>query len=323
MWNKLLNTFESFLGESKRGVSENGQCQFDCPECNDGKFNLECNFGKGVFKCWSCQDNSGKLSTLIKKYGDHAIFEEYKQEINDIRTSRLYILNKDGNLEDIDIGENLFELPNCCQKINPNNYKHKKAYEYLTIERGIDLNIIKKYNICCTQFECSDWKMRNRIVIPSYDKFNSLNYYVGRLYQENKYQTKYQNAEKNKKDIIFNECLINWDGDVRLLEGPFDHIVVPNSIPILGKELDRSFYLYHQLMEKANSITLLGDGEAFKDWIKIYKNLNHGRLKGKIKIVNYNSDEDPSSIFKNQKNKGIAKLLHSSYKIPEFKLLSL
>jgi len=323
MWDKLLYIFESFLGESKRGINENSQCQFDCPECDDGKFNLECNFKKGIFKCWSCQDNSGKLSTLIKRYGDQTIFEEYKKEIDNIRTSRLYILDKNENLEDLSVGENLFELPTCCQKVNVKNYKHKKACEYLFEERGLTDEIIKKYNIYCTQFDCNDWKMRFRIIIPSYDRFNQLNYWVGRLYKENNYQTKYLNPDKNKKDIIFNEYLINWDGDIRLLEGTFDHIVVPNSIPILGKELDKTFYLFHQLMEKANSITLLGDGEAFNDWLKIYKNLNCNKLKGKIKIVNYNSKEDPSSIFKKQGNKGIAELLHSSYKIPEFKLLTL
>jgi hypothetical protein len=163
--------------------------------------------------------------------------------------------------------------------------------------------------------------LRNRVIIPSYDRFNSLNYYVGRLYIENEYQTKYLNPDKNKRDVIFNEYLINWDGDVRLLEGVFDHIVVPNSIPILGKELDENFYLYHQLLKKANSCTLLGDGEAFNDWLKIYKNINHSRLKGNVKIVNYKAKEDPSSIFKKEGKKGIAKLLHNSYKVPNFDLL--
>jgi len=318
MYDKLLHIFEAFLGNSPRGVSDHGQVQFNCPFCDSGKPNMECNFQKGVYKSWCCPDESGKLSKLIRKFGNETLFQEYVNEIKYIRESRLYqILNKDSFLDE-DFGENFLTLPNCCSKLKLNNFKHKSAFDYCK-SRGITENIINKYNIHCTDSYCNDWKYKNRIIIPSYDRWNNLNYWVGRIYKKNLYQTKYLNpTDISKKNIIFNENLIQWDGDVRLLEGPFDHIVVPNSTPTLGKVLDTTFYLYEMLMKKAVSVTLVPDMDAFDDWLQIGYILNNGRLKGKIKICIgniYNKDleiTDPSSVFEKLNYKGIFQLLNDT-----------
>jgi len=318
MYDKLLNIFEYFLGESKNGVSENAQCQFQCVFCESGKHNLEINFQKGVYKSWCCPDESGKLSKLIRKFGNDTIFQEYVNEIKYIRESRLYKIHNKDNFIDEDFGENFLILPTCCSKINKNNIKHKFAFDYLK-SRGITENMINKYNIHCTESYCNDWKMKNRIIIPSYDRFNNLNYWVGRLYRKNLHQTKYLNpTDISKKNFIFNENLIQWDGDVRLVEGVMDMIVLPNATCLLGKVLDTSFYLYEVIMEKATSITLIPDMEAFNDWYKIGNVLNHGRLRGKIKICTgeiYNEDldiTDPSSVFQSYGYKGIYKLLNKT-----------
>ena len=56
--------------------------------------------------------------------------------------------------------------------------------------------------------------------------YGDVNYYSGRSYDKfNK--LKYKNPDVSKSDIIFNEGLINWDSNVYLVEGVFDHIVVP------------------------------------------------------------------------------------------------
>jgi hypothetical protein len=321
MFEKLLHIFESFLGLSARGVNEYGQTQFECPFCNSGKPNLECNFQKGVYKSWCCPDETGKLSKLIKEFGNDNLFQEYVDEIKYIKESNLYKILNNNEFLDENFGENFLSLPSFCSKIKFNNFKHKTVCDYCK-SRGITEKMVNKYNIHCTDGYCNDWKFKNRIVIPSYDRWNNINYFVGRLYKKNLYQTKYLNPTGiSKKTIIFNESLVQWDGDVRLLEGPFDHLVVPNSIPILGKELDQSFYLYNMLMKKATSVTLVPDMEAFDDWLRIGHILNNGRLKGKIKICTgeiYNNDleiNDPSSVFEKLNYKGIVKLLNKTTQI--------
>lgn len=334
LYYKLVDICNSFLGDSKNDINEySGQIQYNCPCCSidtgmyqgDGKYNLEINFKKGVFKCWKCEI-SGKISHLIKEHGSNELLNEYKSEINNIRLSKLYLLtNPDDQFLDTDFGENVFELPTCSQKISFNNIKHKKAIEYLK-GRGINEDIINKYSILCTGFDC-DFKMRNRVIIPSYDKYGNLNYWVGRNYDNYKYATKYENPKTDKTKIIFNEKLINWDGNVCLVEGMFDHIVVPNSIPLLGKELKDSYYLYEELMQKANMVTLFFDREAYEDTFKIYKLLNKDRLKNKIFIVNYdigindNPFLDPSKIHELYGKKGIIKFLQNTYQIDDIYLM--
>ena len=100
------------------------------------------------------------------------------------------------------------------------------------------------------------------IIIPSYNALGELNYWVGRDYlppMRNEHskvlngvsqiiphtysRLKYDNPKVEKKNIIFNEEKIQWDADITLVEGPFDHIVVPNSVPLLGKALNKEYKL--------------------------------------------------------------------------------
>ena len=88
---------------------------------------------------------------------------------------------------------------------------------------------------------------------------------------------------------------------------------------MLGKILHDN--LKNKIYEKANAeIVIVLDGEAFDDAIKIYKTLNIGKLKNKIKLCTPPYNEDPSSIFQKQGNRGIIKLLRASDIIPESKL---
>ena len=43
------------------------------------------------------------------------------------------------------------------------------------------------------------------------------------------------NPEAQKEIIIFNEHLIDWNEPIYIVEGAFDSIFIPNSIPMLGK----------------------------------------------------------------------------------------
>ena len=106
MLNELKNIetlLESFLGKSKNGMSNDTQIQFNCPMCSiekglydgDGKHNLEVNIKKNIFKCWVCGETnemSGKISKLIKMFGNESILQQYRAELYAIRQSKLYEL---------------------------------------------------------------------------------------------------------------------------------------------------------------------------------------------------------------------------------------
>lgn len=110
-----------------------------------------------------------------------------------------------------------------------------------------------------------------------------------------------------------------------MVEGPFDSIVVPNSIPLLGKNLTEEYKLYQSLYWKANAnINIMLDNDAIETAKKLYRLLDNGRLKGKIKFVYIPSDDndlDPSKIFQLWGRKGIVTCLRSATQLSEKELL--
>jgi DNA primase len=73
----------------------------------------------------------------------------------------------------------------------------------------------------------------NRIIIPSYDLNGDLNYFIARWYPKEYNKLKYINPKAEKQEIIFNIGKLNLDATIYLVEGVTDHIVTPNSIPLL------------------------------------------------------------------------------------------
>lgn len=327
--NEIKNLLSTFLGDTKSD-SYSSQVQFCCPCCaehkgveSDKRYNLEVNIEKGVYKCWVCCDTdgmSGKISNLIKKYGNEQILSEYYQLIKDIKESSLYSLYGSNKFDDDFIDDyNEVSLPIDFKYINKDDKYSKQAYNYL-IKRGLNEYFIKTYNIGYVGYS-KDYSMRNRIIIPSYNEYGELNYWVGRDYIGNS-KLRYKNPNIEKKNFIFNEKFINWYDNVTLVEGVFDHIVVPNSIPLLGKTINTDFALYKTLMLKAKAnVNIFLDDDAYVNALKLYKLLDDDKLKGRIRLIKCPEGFDASSIYENYKTKGILRILQKAEKIDEFDLL--
>ena len=258
-------------------------------------------------------------------YGNDTLLNEYRETIRSIHESDLYKLHFDNNDFNIDtsiIAREELKLPSSYKLFNRDEKAHYGALKYVK-ERGLTWDILEKYKIGYTTRE-EDEKMRKysyRIILPSYDKFGELNYWVGRNYlpeDERFPRTKYSNPKAEKKDIIFNEERVQWDADITLVEGAFDHIVVPNSIPLLGKALDTDYKLYWELVTRSNAnINVFLDADAFQTVKEIYKLLNHGRLYNKIRYIPVGGNEDPSSLFQKGGYKAIVEHLRNARQIDE------
>lgn len=336
---KLYNILTVFLGDSKSGFDDRTyQYQFPCPRCveRDGftearKYNLEVNLQKQVFQCWKCasggdDDMKGTIVKLIKMYGNDKLLEEYKEIIRSIRESELYKLHfNDGdfNIDTSVIEKEDLKFPPSFKLFKRGERNNYGALKYME-SRGLGWDIIERYKIGYTERETEDElrKYSYRIVVPSYNALGELNYWVGRDYlpKNDKYttRTKYANPKAEKKEIIFNEELIQWDADITLVEGAYDHIVVPNSIPLLGKALDKDYKLYWDLITKANAnINIFLDGDAYSTVKEIYKLLNHGRLYNRIRYIPVGEDDDPSSLYEKGGYKKIARHLANAQQIKE------
>lgn len=331
---KLYNILAVFLGEAKNGFDENTyQYQFPCPNCveRDGwmearKYNLEVNLQKQVFKCWKCcsidEHMSGSIIKLIRMHGNEKLLQEYKDVIYEIRNSELYKINftsGDFNIDTSVIEREELKLPSSYKPFKKDGKNNWGALKYLQ-DRGIGWDIIEKFKIGYTEREEENKKGSFRIIIPSYSALGELNYWVGRDYlpKSDKFpsRVKYDNPKVEKKNIIFNEEKLQWDTDITLVEGPFDHIVVPNSVPLLGKALNKEYKLYWDLISKCNAnVNIFLDNDIKDNGKEIYSLLNHGKLYGKIRYIYTDLGKDPSEIYENYGNKGIINALRSAKKV--------
>ncbi len=307
----IVEILEGILGEPKNHYENKGQISFDCPVCSheikgldkgDGKGNLEVNYGYHVYKCWACSETHGTQGTiykLIRDYGSKSDLKKYRLVNPNIE------LKKKEKKEIKGLPKEFIPL----SETNVSN-EYKKALGYLT-KRNIDMDTIVKHNIGY----CEKGDYSNRVVFPSYDIHNDVNYYLGRSYE--KYtKLKYKNPEIPKTEIIFNEGKVNWDSNIFIVEGVFDHIVVPNSIPMLGKVMSDD--LFTKLVSKAEcKVVILLDSDAYTDAIKLYKKLNSTKLIGRVFIVKLPDGYDISDINQKLGKKGVVQILSTAKKIKE------
>ena len=283
----IVELLEDVFGRAKQHYQNKGQISFDCPVCSyeikgldklDGKGNLEINYARHVYKCWSCGETHGTYGALGK------LLDKYSTK----RQKKVYDLLKPEEFEEKEVKKPKLRLPESYTKFkdsNPIYPVYKQAMNYLK-SRGITDDIIEKYQIGF----CDKGDYAGRIIVPSYNENDTLNYFIARAWGGDT-RFKYKNPIAEKDKIIFNEHLIDWFKDIYIVEGVFDAFFLDNSIPMLGKHL--SSLLFETIYEKAlGNIIICLDGDAFDNAKKLYQELNGGRLYGKIKIVELPKDKD-------------------------------
>ena len=286
----IVEILIDILGDYKYHNERAGQMAFSCPVCSyeikgldhlDGKGNLEVNYIEGVYKCWSCadtHDTHGTLHKLIKKYGTRQQLKRFELLLPDTKPEiekKIY--------QRVRLPKEFISLKNVSDGLKLTHH-YKFAINYLR-KRNVTDEMIDKFNIGF----CYQGRYANRIIIPSYDIDGIINYFVSRSYETKPFK-KYDNPEAEKQIIIFNEHLIDWNLPVHIVEGPFDHIFVPNSIPMLGKSM--SDLLFEKLYENAKKVIIVLDGDAWSNAEKLYYRLNGGKLFGKIWISKLPEDKD-------------------------------
>ena len=320
---RIYGILSSFLGESKQGSYIDGvtQYQFNCPYCADekgyidGKFNMECSLEILKFHCWA--DNiAGSLSKLIKRWGGRGLLNEYYEIVKSLKENALY-----ADIEVSTVNEKTAEplkLPASFRKLNIRTCTNKTLRAYLE-KRCIDQWTINKFNIGYTEKNEDDNTWSYRIIIPSYDSLGNLNYYVGRNYlpenPEHK-RIKYKNCDADKKEIVFQESLVDWDADIVLVEGALDCIYGPNTISMLGKVLTPDSALFETLVERARAkvIICLDNDTKDEESLKICRLLDSTKLSGRVYYIQMNEYKDFGEAFEKDEVKGIVKCLRSAKK---------
>jgi hypothetical protein len=313
----LVDIFESFLGEPRKHNEDTGQVAFDCPACSaekglmegDGKGNLEINYNRNIFHCWSCSETNhmhGPIIRLLKRYATPRHIRDY------------LLLKPDADIAIAkQVTDIVVELPDEYKKLaecTPQDYKYGAAIAYLR-KRGIGPDTIKEFDIGYAV----KGKYFNRIIIPSYDAAGKVNYFIARWFDKEFNKIKYLNPTAEKQEIVFNEAKINFDATIYIVEGATDHIVTPNSTPLLGKYI--SDKLFELLYDNAKGyIVIVLDDDAWEDAKNLYRQLDVGDLAGRIKIVRCPEGYDPSKIYEKLGPKGIVALLKTARKLSDKEL---
>ena len=220
---KVVNILDDVLGP---GTSmKNDEQAHYCPFCHHHKKKLQINLQTQQWHCWVCDAKGKRIQRLLKRL--HVDSHKLKK-IYEIYGDDYVVYSNNTEEEKVEL-----RLPSEFQSllIEPKgiNPLFGKVKEYAR-KRGISQGDIKRYNIGY----CDSGHYANRIIIPSYDRDNRLNYFIARsVFDEEKF--KYKNPPVSKNVIMF-ENQINWNEPITLVEGVFDAMAVKrNAIPLLGK----------------------------------------------------------------------------------------
>ena len=275
-----LDIISQHLGQYK--TMANANHYFECPSCHHHNHKLTVNIGKSVWNCFHC-GIKGKSFLYLLKLAGVSNTNQYKKVFNE---------EPKKNLEDIDniFGEHLKErvpsklvLPKGYESLFKNLEKtfYKPAVEYL-LSRGLVKEDILKYDI---HYSVSD----QRILFPSYDREHNLNYYVARTIQPFE-SYKYKNASASKRDVIFNEHLVEWDKPLYIVEGIFDAILSrKNAVPILGSNVGSGSLLFKRLLQSNTQVIIALDADAKKKMFKMINELVKYNIP--VTYVDWKSEE--------------------------------
>jgi DNA primase len=251
---ELLHAIDSLLGQKAILRKGGSDAVYFCPACKHYKRKFEVNLNTGKFHCWVCDVKGSNFLRLFKLL--NAPLETYKI-LEGIQFSK--------STAPIDTSSNECILPPefiSLADIKNKNSKFEQAIKYL-INRGINKEDIFRYNIGY----CAEGIYKNRIVIPSYDCNEKLNFYSARDFTGKQFM-KYRLSPYSKNIIGF-ESLLNFKEPVTLVEGQFDAIAVRrNAIPLFGKTMS-SKLKSKLLLEKPPRVNILLDTDAKKDAIRL------------------------------------------------------
>ena len=143
---------------------------------------------------------------------------------------------------------------------------------------------------------CTSGKYRDRVIVPSFDRAGRLNYFVARALGS--VTPKYFNPP-TPANLVFNECMIDWDEPIILVEGVFDAIKAgQNAIPLLGSYLRSNGVLFMALV-MGHKITYLAlDANMERSEMKLAGVLS--RAGQETYIVDTTAVEDVGAMTRSQ-----------------------
>jgi hypothetical protein len=277
---ELTGLLDKVLKENGR-LRKGNNLQYHCPFCNHRKRKLEiCLESPYPWQCWVCHEKGNGVRYLLKRINaPESSFKELE---------KTGIKEESYRPKETTESEKVLTLPQEFKSltINDGSREYREAIRY-AVKRGITPFDVVKHNIGY----CTEGRYRNRLIFPSYDKNNQLNFFTGRSYYDDVY-LKYDNCDA-PRDIIGFENMVDFHYPINLVEGPLDAISVKrNVIPLFGTY--PSTKLKTELIQHKPDVNIILDPDAIKHSLQIADFLISIGLK--TKLVEIKGDEDAGSL---------------------------
>ena len=277
----LVTLVNSVLGSGKPTARNN--YSYHCPFCHHHKPKLEVNLtenreGKNPWHCWTCDVRGTTIRSLFKQLKVSS--EKFGELSSLVKTSKS--IKETQVVNSVSLPKEFTRLSTC----NINDIYARHALAYLK-NRNINKYDILKYDIGY----CSSGLYAKMIILPTYDKDGTLNYFTARSFEKEPY-IKYRNPSASR-DIIPNEHLINWNIPIILCEGLFDAMAIKrNAIPLLGKNIQSSL-MKRIVTSQVDKIYIALDRDAMKQALRFCEML---LAEGKEVYLIDLQDKDPSEM---------------------------
>ena len=260
---KLYALLQKVLGEGK--IVSKDEAMFVCPFSHHHKPKLAVNLTTQRWQSWI--DTNAKGRSIFSLFKRMQVPSNYFAEL-----SKIVKLPKNTKLADTE--EQFVSLPYEFKRLTETHtdFSYSKAMKYLK-NRGIESYDIERYDIGY----CDNGDYAGRIIVPSFDADNKLNYFLARDFTGNAY-LKYKNPPVSKDVVVF-ENQIDYAEPLVLCEGVFDAIAIRrNAVALLGKNIPSKLKI-KMIKNKVSEVYVVLDEDAIKNAISITETLLNEDIK--------------------------------------------
>ena len=287
---KLLALLQKVLGEGK--IVSKDEAMFVCPFSHHRKPKLAVNLSTQRWQSWI--DTNAKGRSIFSLFKRLQVPSNYFDEL-----SRIVKLPKSSQTQEAK--EEYVSLPYEYKRLTETHtdFSYAKAMKYLK-NRGIESYDIERYDIGY----CDKGDYAGRIIVPSYDVDNKLNYFLARDFTGNAY-LKYKNPPVSKDVVVF-ENQIDFSEPLILCEGVFDAMAIRrNAIALLGKNIPNKLKM--RLVEHGvKEVSVVLDNDAFKNALELSESLMNDGIG--VRLVKMGNEDAADLGF----NKVIHKIKNAS-----------
>ena len=277
---KLLALLQKVLGEGK--IVSKDEAMFVCPFSHHRKPKLAVNLSTQRWQSWI--DTNAKGRSIFALFKRLQVPSNYFDEL-----SRIVKLPKSSQTQETK--EEYVSLPYEYKRLTETHtdFSYAKAMKYLK-NRGIESYDIERYDIGY----CDKGDYAGRIIVPSYDVDNKLNYFLARDFTGNAY-LKYKNPPVSKDVVVF-ENQIDFSEPLILCEGVFDAMAIRrNAIALLGKNIPNKLKM-RLVQHGVKEVSIVLDNDAFKNALYLSESLMNDNIK--VRLVRMGPEDAADLGFK-------------------------